>query len=332
MATPLVSGVVALMLQANPDLSPVEVKDILRNSSEEKGSATDFSTSERWNNEWGFGLLDASCAVDMALERSCTPLNGGGGGVIINPPVNDTSEGVEIENLENGSWFVAGEITRISGSVIASTGPWDNVDIRITQYYEDVDEDEVVLLDWTTAGGEIDAWYLDVLFKDDWFDLDESAIVIEANAMGDDDLISSDVRWGYIGRMSVSFGSPSSGSVLSDTVTFSGTGQGVEPESLLFKVDSGEWEDAHTFDDTDNSAQDWSFTWNSNVVDDGSHKISIKLVNVSGAESDVVRRTFTIDNLPAAPELRFQGSVQIYDQDLPAESAVAGTILEVISV
>ena len=329
MATPLVSGVVALMLQANPDLSPVEVKDILRNSSEEKGSATDFSTSERWNNEWGFGLLDASCAVDMALERSCTPLNGGGGGVIINPPVNDTSEGVEIENLENGSWFVAGEITRISGSVIASTGPWDNVDIRITQYYEDVDEDEVVLLDWTTAGGEIDAWYLDVLFKDDWFDLDESAIVIEANAMGDDDLISSDVRWGYIGRMSVSFGSPSSGSVLSDTVTFSGTGQGVEPESLLFKVDSGEWEDAHTFDDTDNSAQDWSFTWNSNVVDDGSHKISIKLVNVSGAESDVVRRTFTIDNLPAAPELRFQGSVQIYDQDLPAESAVAGTILEV---
>jgi subtilisin family serine protease len=327
MATPLVSGVVALMLQANPDLSPVEVKDILRNSSEQKGSASESSVSERWNNEWGFGLLDASCAVDMALERSCTPLNGGGGGGVVLPPGNDTTEGVEIENLENGSWLVAGQITRFSGSVIANSGPWDNVDIRITQYYDD--EEEVVLMDWTTAGGEIESWYLDVLIKDDWFDLDESVVVIEANAMGDEDLVSSDVRWGYIGRMSVSFGSPSSGSILSDTVSFSGTGQGVEPSSLMYRVDSGEWLNAHSFDDTDNTVQDWSFTWDSNEVDDGSHKISIKLVNVSGAESDVVRRTFTIDNLPAAPELRFQSTVQIYDQDLPAESAVAGTILEV---
>ncbi|NCF97057.1 MAG: S8 family serine peptidase [Euryarchaeota archaeon] len=326
MATPLVSGVVALMLQANPDLTPVEIKDILRNSSEERGGASESSVSERWNNEWGFGLLDASCAVDMALERSCTPLNGGGGGVVL-PPDNSTAEGVEIESLNNGTWFVAGDITRISGSVIANSGPWDDVDIRITQYYEE--DDEVVLLDWTTAGGDIDSWYLDVLIKDEWFDLDETIVVIEANAMGDGDLVSSDVRWGYIGRMSVSFGSPSSGSVLSDTVTFTGTGQGVEPSNLMFRVDSGEWEEVHTFDDTDNYTQDWSFTWNSNEVGDGSHKISIKLVNVSGDESDVVRRTFTIDNLPAAPELRFQGTVQIYDQDLPAESAVAGTILEV---
>ena len=67
----------------------------------------------------------------------------------------------------------------------------------------------------------------------------------------------------------------------------------------------------------------------STEVDDGSHKISIKLVNKSGIESDVVRRTFTIDNMPAAPELRFQGTVQIFDHDLPANKAVAGTILEI---
>ena len=33
--------------------------------------------------------------------------------------------------------------------------------------------------------------------------------------------------------------------------------------------------------------------------------------------------------MPAAPELRFQGTVQIFDQDLPASKAVAGTILEI---
>ena len=108
------------------------------------------------------------------------------------------------------------------------------------------------------------------------------------------------------------------GSTLSDTVTFSGTAQGIEPSELIYRVNSEEWETAYTFDEDDNEIQDWSFTWDSTEVDDGSHKISIRLVNKSGVESDIVRRTFTVDNMPAAPELRFQGSVQIYDQDLPA--------------
>jgi len=326
MATPLVSGVVALMLQANPDLTPQEVKDILRNSSEEKGSPSESGISDRWNNEWGFGSLDASCAVDTALERACTPLSSGGGGIVV-PPDNDTSAGVEITDLTNGTWFIAGEIFRIEGGVLNDSGPWNQVDIRITQYLDDFEEE--VLLDWTSAGGDIDSWYLDVLIKDDWFDEEELNIVIEAKAVGDDELVSSDVRWGNIGRMMVSFGSPSSGSTLIDTVSFSGSAQGIEPSHLMYRVNSEEWKNVHSFDETDNEVQDWSFTWDSTEVGDGSHKISLKLVNLSGSESDIVRRTFTIDNQPAAPELRFQGTVQILDQDLPASTAVSGTILEV---
>ena len=327
MATPLVSGVVALMLQAESDLTPTEIKDILRNSSELKGSPSESGISDRWNDEWGFGLLDASCAIDTVLERPCTPLNGGGGGIIV-PPTNDTTdEGVTVSNPVNGTWFIAGEIIRIDGSVMNDSGPWNQVDIRITQYLDDFEE--VVLLDWSTAGGDIESWYLDVLIKEDWIDENEQNVVIEVKASGDGELASSDVRWGNIGRMIVSFGSPSSGSVLTDTVSFSGTAQGIEPSHLMYRVNSEEWENAHSFDETDNSPQDWSFTWDSTEVSDGSHKISIKLVNMSGSESDLVRRTFTIDNQPAAPELRLQGSVQILDQDLPATTAVAGTILEV---
>ena len=327
MATPLVSGVVALMLQAESDLTPTEIKDILRNSSELKGSPSESGISDRWNDEWGFGLLDASCAIDTVLERPCTPLNGGGGGIIV-PPTNDTTdEGVTVSNPVNGTWFIAGEIIRIDGSVMNDSGPWNQVDIRITQYLDDFEE--VVLLDWSTAGGDIESWYLDVLIKEDWIDENEQNVVIEVKASGDGELASSDVRWGNIGRMIVSFGSPSSGSVLTDTVSFSGTAQGIEPSHLMYRVNSEEWKNAHSFDETDNSPQDWSFTWDSTEVSDGSHKISIKLVNMSGSESDLVRRTFTIDNQPAAPELRLQGSVQILDQDLPATTAVAGTILEV---
>ena len=326
MATPLVSGVVALMLQADSSLKPMEVKDILRNSSEQKGSPSEPDVSDRWNDEWGFGLMDASCAIDTVLGRTCSPLTGGGGGVIIDPP-NESDEGITLTDPENGTWWLTGDMLSIQGELLSGTGPWNSVSVRMTQYYEDKDEE--VLMDWTQATVNDDNWSFTDMIPEDWYDSEETAVVIEAQAVGDGDLISNAANWVRIGRMIASFGSPSSGSVLSDTVTFSGTAQGIEPSELHYRVDSEEWELAHTFDEEDYETQDWSFTWDSTEVDDGSHKISIKLVNKSGIESDIVRRTFTIDNMPAAPELRFQGTVQIFDQDLPANKAVAGTILEI---
>ena len=167
----------------------MEIKDILRNSSELKGSPSESGVSDRWNDEWGFGLLDASCAIDTVLERPCTPLNSGGGGIVV-PPSNDTTdEGVTVSNPVNGTWFIAGEIIRIDGSVVNDSGPWDQVDIRITQYLDDFEE--VVLLDWSTAGGDIDSWYLDVLIKEDWIDESEQNVVIEVKASGAGELVLS---------------------------------------------------------------------------------------------------------------------------------------------
>jgi hypothetical protein len=271
-------------------------------------------------------LLDASCAVDMALGRSCTPLTGGGG-VIVVPPPNASEEGITFNSPDNGTWWMTGDLVQMEGDIIDDTGPWNSISVRITQYYEEKDEE--VLMDWTQAVVENDSWSFTEMIPDDWYDAEETAVVIEAQAVGNGDLVSNAANWVRIGRMIASFGSPSSGSVLTDTVTFTGTAQGIEPSELHYRVDSGDWNVAHTFDEEDYETQDWSFTWDSTEVDDGSHKISIKLVNMSGIESDIVRRTFTIDNMPAAPELRFQSTVQIYDQDLPASKAVAGTILEI---
>ena len=85
MATPLVSGIVASLLQADDTLSPEDIRNILRNSSEARGSASEPDVSNRWNDKWGFGLVDASCALDHVLGRSCTPLEDNGG-VIVTPP------------------------------------------------------------------------------------------------------------------------------------------------------------------------------------------------------------------------------------------------------
>jgi len=160
MATPIASGVVATMLQAEPSLTPQEVKDILRNSSEQRGSASEPSVSDRWNSDWGFGLIDASCAIDMALNRACTPLEGAG--VVAPPPTgNGSGDHVTINNPSNGSWWVEGDRERISGVALESeVGPYDEVQIRIEQHLESGTVRE--LQGWITAGGDVSNWHLDV--------------------------------------------------------------------------------------------------------------------------------------------------------------------------
>ena len=65
MATPFVSGVVALVRAANPTLSPAAVTDIIRKA------ATDLGTAG-FDNYYGYGLIDASKAVTLALTGSGT--------------------------------------------------------------------------------------------------------------------------------------------------------------------------------------------------------------------------------------------------------------------
>ena len=71
MATPHVAGVVALMLEANPELTPLEVKQLLRDS------ATNMSGYESW--EVGAGHVNAYAAVAAALgydEQNAKTVNG----------------------------------------------------------------------------------------------------------------------------------------------------------------------------------------------------------------------------------------------------------------
>ena len=80
-ATPIVSGVAALMRQANPNLTWRDLKLILAASARKndptnpgwKDGASKYgasSASDRYhfNHEYGFGVVDAKAAVDMAKE------------------------------------------------------------------------------------------------------------------------------------------------------------------------------------------------------------------------------------------------------------------------
>jgi proprotein convertase subtilisin/kexin type 2 len=76
-ATPGVSGVVALMLQANPDLSWRDVRWILAKTARKVDTVDSgwqaspmVSGSLGYHHQYGFGVANASAAVDMALNNS----------------------------------------------------------------------------------------------------------------------------------------------------------------------------------------------------------------------------------------------------------------------
>ena len=83
-AAPIVSGVVALVRQANPELSWRDVKLVLAasarrndpdNSGWQDGAVQYGATSERYtfNHEYGFGVVDAQAAVDLAQDWKNVP-------------------------------------------------------------------------------------------------------------------------------------------------------------------------------------------------------------------------------------------------------------------
>lgn len=69
-ATPHVAGLCALILAANPCLTVLEINNIIEKTAQKVGSYTYSSTTGRlngnWNNQMGYGLIDAEAAVELA--------------------------------------------------------------------------------------------------------------------------------------------------------------------------------------------------------------------------------------------------------------------------
>lgn len=67
-AAPMTTGIIALMLQANPELDAIEARQILRDT-----ARGDASTGAVPNASWGYGKVDAFKAVQRALALIATP-------------------------------------------------------------------------------------------------------------------------------------------------------------------------------------------------------------------------------------------------------------------
>lgn len=94
-ACPTVAGIAALILSLNPDLTALQVRNIIEKSSEKVGSYTYSTTSGRpngtWNEEMGYGLVSARKAVLSTIS--------------IDPPTTDI-EGRFYKNVFDGKKYI----------------------------------------------------------------------------------------------------------------------------------------------------------------------------------------------------------------------------------
>ncbi len=67
-ATPSVSGIIALVIEANANLTPLQIKEVLKQTSERRGEASAPEVDPYWNRDFGYGMVDAHAAVTLALH------------------------------------------------------------------------------------------------------------------------------------------------------------------------------------------------------------------------------------------------------------------------
>ena len=126
-ATPAVSGVIALMIEANPDLDPLALREILRMTSERKETlssadgegveegpwATYPELDPYWNRHFGWGMVDAHAAVKSSLANTDTAnLN-----VELQAYITDQVSGTESTTLSGIAWSRTGSVSNVEYSL-----------------------------------------------------------------------------------------------------------------------------------------------------------------------------------------------------------------------
>ena len=62
-ATPAVTGIIALMMEVNPEINPLVIREILRSTATRMGEATQPEHDPHWNKDFGWGLVHGHDAV-----------------------------------------------------------------------------------------------------------------------------------------------------------------------------------------------------------------------------------------------------------------------------
>ena len=163
-ATPAVSGVIALMIEANPDLDPLAIREILRLTSERKETLTSADgegveegpwatypeLDPYWNRHFGWGMVDAYEAVKSSILNTETDnINTDLQTYIINTETG-WQTGSNINTITGHSWSRSGSVERIEYSVDGNS--WMEA-----QYFPG--SNDSIYIDWTISLDSKDLYF-----------------------------------------------------------------------------------------------------------------------------------------------------------------------------
>ena len=107
-ATPSVSGVMALVWEANEKLTPLQLKEVLKQTSERRGGPSIPDVDPYWNRDFGYGMIDAYSATNLAIYLK---ENG------ITESIDPSIQNHLLSHSENNSIKIVGHSWSQSGSV-----------------------------------------------------------------------------------------------------------------------------------------------------------------------------------------------------------------------
>ncbi len=150
-ATPIVSGVVALMLEANPDLGYRDVQDILALSAKRVDAANPgwaYNGAKTWNggamhvnHDYGFGEVDARAAVRLAESWTTTHVVADS-----NPSTFDLQTRTATSGTLNAALVDNGVLTRTLTIPASGTFAVEHAEVRLTLDHQQIGDLVVTLI------------------------------------------------------------------------------------------------------------------------------------------------------------------------------------------
>jgi subtilisin family serine protease len=239
MACPHVAGAVALLLEANPNLTPAEIKQILQETAEPRGHASYADVNPVYNINYGWGIVDAFEAVRKVIGEdyqtiqidSHEPFDEVHNIITINGRASVSKGNIqEVEyNINDGAWELA-----------QGQGDWS--------------------IEWDTTTVKNGLQTVNIRSSDGI----EYSLVFNLTLK--------------VVNIGCRFIDPMNGSSVKGTVLIQGTSFGSGVSNVQIKIDDEAWEPVEPTSGGNNFTT-WEYSWNSKKVGDGTHTLSIRAYN-----------------------------------------------------
>jgi len=141
-ATPSVSGVMALVWESNENLTPLQLKEVLKQTAERRGEPSVPEVDPYWNRDFGYGMIDAHSATMLAMY-----LKNNGITELIDPSIQNHllshSENNSIQ-LKGHSWSQSGSVDSVKFRI--DGGTW--YDVAFNSSESEIPLDSLTPFDW----------------------------------------------------------------------------------------------------------------------------------------------------------------------------------------